>query len=75
MERAQAAGAAPGDSSDDEFYDCSEGEGDAPPPWDRPVGRLKRLDDATLKNGAPLYVPRTQVNSYVMYYSFGRLPV
>ncbi|XP_059049829.1 rab3 GTPase-activating protein catalytic subunit [Achroia grisella] len=50
-----------GTSSDDEFYDCSEGEdGEEQLPWNRPVGRLHRLADATLKSGAPLYVPRTQ---------------
>lgn len=51
-----------GNSSEDEFFDCSEGEGNEDQlPWDRPVGRLNRLGDATLKNGAPLYVPKTQV--------------
>ncbi|KAL4712908.1 hypothetical protein ACJJTC_011978 [Scirpophaga incertulas] len=50
-----------GNSSEDEFYDCSESEStEEQPPWDRPVGRLHRLEDASLKNGAPLYVPRTQ---------------
>lgn len=50
-----------GHSSEEEFFDCSEGEGaEEQPPWDRPVGRLHRLGEATLKNGAPLYVPRTQ---------------
>ncbi|CAG9784198.1 unnamed protein product [Diatraea saccharalis] len=50
-----------GNSSDDEFYDCSDDDGtDDLPPWDKPVGRLHRLDNATLKNGAPLYVPQTQ---------------
>ncbi|XP_026487586.1 rab3 GTPase-activating protein catalytic subunit [Vanessa tameamea] len=52
---------ATGNSSEEEFFDCSDEEGaDDQLPWDRPVGRLKRLDDATLKNGAPLYIPRTQ---------------
>ncbi|XP_063617409.1 rab3 GTPase-activating protein catalytic subunit [Cydia splendana] len=61
IQRSQESGGAPGNSSEDEFYDCSEGEGaDSQLPWDRPVGRLKRLEDATLKNGAPLYIPRTQ---------------
>ncbi|XP_068620791.1 rab3 GTPase-activating protein catalytic subunit [Battus philenor] len=50
-----------GNSSEDEFFDCSESEGgEEQPPWDRPVGRLNRLGNETLKNGAPLYVPRTQ---------------
>ncbi|XP_041980268.1 rab3 GTPase-activating protein catalytic subunit [Aricia agestis] len=50
-----------GNSSEDEFYDCSENEGaEEQLPWDRPVGRLHRLENATLKNGAPLYVPCTQ---------------
>ncbi|XP_049869275.1 rab3 GTPase-activating protein catalytic subunit [Pectinophora gossypiella] len=53
-------GVGAGNSSEDEFYDCSEGEADELPLWDRPVGRLSRLGDATLKNGAPLYIPRTQ---------------
>ncbi|XP_013182913.2 rab3 GTPase-activating protein catalytic subunit [Amyelois transitella] len=48
-------------SSEDEFYDCSEGdEASDQPLWDRPVGRLHRLGEATLKNGSPLYVPLTQ---------------
>lgn len=51
-----------GNSSDEEFFDCSENEEiDDQLPWDRPVGRLHRLEDVTLKNGAPLYIPRTQV--------------
>lgn len=51
-----------GSSSDDEFFDCSDGEGtEEQMLWDRPVGRLYLLEGATLKNGAPLYVPRTQV--------------
>ncbi|XP_053599638.1 rab3 GTPase-activating protein catalytic subunit [Plodia interpunctella] len=50
-----------GNSSEDEFYDCSDGDdAEDQPLWDRPVGRLHRLGEATLKNGAPLYVPRTQ---------------
>ncbi|KPI94634.1 Rab3 GTPase-activating protein catalytic subunit [Papilio xuthus] len=50
-----------GNSSEDEFYDCSESEAvEEPLPWDRPVGRLTRLGNETLKNGAPLFVPRTQ---------------
>lgn len=51
----------PGNSSEDEFFDCSEGENDEHPPWDRPVGRLSRFGDAIMKNGSPLYIPRTQV--------------
>ncbi|KAI5634544.1 rab3 GTPase-activating protein catalytic subunit domain-containing protein [Phthorimaea operculella] len=50
-----------GMSSEDEFFDCeAEGEVEDLPLWDRPVGRLERLGNATLKNGAPLYIPRTQ---------------
>ncbi|CAG9566628.1 unnamed protein product [Danaus chrysippus] len=50
-----------GNSSEEEFFDCSEGEGaEDQLPWDRPVGRLNRLENATLKSGVPLYVPRTQ---------------
>ncbi|CAG4997892.1 unnamed protein product [Parnassius apollo] len=57
----QGNGGVGGNSSEDEFYDCSEGEGgEEQPPWDRPVGRLSRLGNETLKNGAPLYIPRTQ---------------
>ncbi|XP_028155802.1 rab3 GTPase-activating protein catalytic subunit isoform X2 [Ostrinia furnacalis] len=57
----EGSGSFAGNSSEDEFYDCSEGEGgEEQPPWDRPVGRLQRLEDATLKNGTPLYVPCTQ---------------
>lgn len=55
-----------GNSSEDEFFDCSEGEGEETPIWDRPVGRLERLGEAMLKNGAPLYVPRTQVCITIM---------
>lgn len=52
-----------GNSSEEEFFDCSEGEGaEDQLPWDRPVGRLNRLENATLKSGVPLYVPRTQVD-------------
>lgn len=54
-------GSVAGNSSEDEFFDCSEGENDEQLPWDRPVGRLSKFGDATLKNGAPLYIPRTQV--------------
>lgn len=57
----EGTGSIAGNSSDDEFYDCSDGENEDQLPSDRPVGRLQRLADATLKNGAPLYVPRTQV--------------
>lgn len=53
-------GSVAGNSSEDEFFDCSEGENDEQLPWDRPVGRLSKFGDATLKNGAPLYIPRTQ---------------
>ncbi|XP_026757234.2 rab3 GTPase-activating protein catalytic subunit [Galleria mellonella] len=62
IKRAQdGTGSLTGTSSDDEYFDCSEDEdGDEQLPWNRPVGRLHRLGDATLKSGAPLYVPRTQ---------------
>ncbi|CAB3230597.1 unnamed protein product [Arctia plantaginis] len=53
-------GSLAGNSSEDEFFDCSEGENEDQLPWDRPVGRLSRFGDAVMKNGAPLYVPRTQ---------------
>ncbi|CAH2067284.1 unnamed protein product, partial [Iphiclides podalirius] len=57
----QGNGGVGSNSSEEEFFDCSEGEGgEEQPPWDRPVGRLSRLGNETLKNGAPLYVPRTQ---------------
>ncbi|KAJ8729221.1 hypothetical protein PYW08_000802 [Mythimna loreyi] len=56
----EGTGSVPGNSSDDEFFDCSEGENDEQLPWDRPVGRLSRFGDAVMKNGAPLYIPRTQ---------------
>ncbi|XP_039764806.1 rab3 GTPase-activating protein catalytic subunit [Pararge aegeria] len=60
IKRAQE-GSAAGYSSEEEFFDCSEDEGtEEQLPWDRPVGRLNRLDNTTLKNGAPLYIPRTQ---------------
>ncbi|CAH0405010.1 unnamed protein product [Chilo suppressalis] len=51
-----------GNSSEEEFYDCSEDDDaeDTLPPWDRPVGRQHRLENAKLKNGSPLYVPQTQ---------------
>lgn len=63
IKRAQEGSAsALGNSSDEEFFDCTDDEAtDDQLPWDRPVGRLSRLEDATLKNGAPLYIPRTQV--------------
>lgn len=58
----EGRGTVVGNSSDDEFFDCSEDEsGEEHPLWDRPAGRLSRLGEATLKNGTPLYVPRTQV--------------
>ncbi|XP_045767476.1 rab3 GTPase-activating protein catalytic subunit-like isoform X1 [Maniola jurtina] len=61
IKRAQEGSGAAGYSSDEEFFDCSEDEGaEDQLPWDRPVGRLHRLDNITMKNGAPLYVPRTQ---------------
>ncbi|XP_045512075.1 rab3 GTPase-activating protein catalytic subunit isoform X2 [Pieris brassicae] len=52
-----------GNSSEEEFFDCTDDEDNdeqVNEPWNRPAGRLSRLEDATLKNGAPLYVPRTQ---------------
>lgn len=51
-----------GGDSDDEFYDCSEEEGEDEA-CERPAaaGRQERLDDAVMKNGAPLYIPKTQV--------------
>ncbi|XP_030025082.2 rab3 GTPase-activating protein catalytic subunit [Manduca sexta] len=50
-----------GNSSEDEFFDCTDDEdGEEQPLWDRPAGRLNRLGEAMLKNGAPLFVPRTQ---------------
>ncbi|KAG7311267.1 hypothetical protein JYU34_002298 [Plutella xylostella] len=50
-----------GGDSDDEFYDCSEEEGEEET-CERPAaaGRQERLDDAVMKNGAPLYIPKTQ---------------
>ncbi|KAM3964856.1 RAB3 GTPase activating protein subunit 1 [Aphomia sociella] len=62
IKRAQdGTGNVTGTSSEDEFYDCSEEEdGEEHLPWNKPVGRLHRLGDATLKTGAPLYVPQTQ---------------
>lgn len=61
----EGTGSFAGNSSEDEFYDCSEEEGgEDQPPWDRPVGRLQRLENATLKNGTPLYVPCTQVRNF-----------
>lgn len=62
---AEGAANGAGNSSDEEFYDCSEGEGEDQLPWDRPVGRLQRLTDATLKSGTPLYIPRTQVRHFL----------
>ncbi|XP_026726866.1 rab3 GTPase-activating protein catalytic subunit [Trichoplusia ni] len=61
IKRAQEnTGSVAGNSSEDEFFDCSEGENEVHLPWDRPVGRLTRFGDATLKSGSPLYIPRTQ---------------
>ncbi|XP_072937011.1 rab3 GTPase-activating protein catalytic subunit [Epargyreus clarus] len=57
----ESKGSVVANSSDDEFFDCSDEETTEDQlPWDRPVGRLSRLENATLKNGAPLYIPRTQ---------------
>lgn len=66
-----AGGAAHESEEDDEFYDCSADDNDhnndrtgatAPPaPWNRPEGRLSRLDDLRLVGGdEPLYIPVTQ---------------
>ncbi|KAJ0182057.1 hypothetical protein K1T71_002779 [Dendrolimus kikuchii] len=54
-------GSLTGNSSEDEFFDCSDDEViEDQPLWDRPAGRLNKLGDACLKNGEPLYVPKTQ---------------
>ncbi|CAK1544186.1 unnamed protein product [Leptosia nina] len=47
-------------SSEEEFFDCLDDEDADDTAWNRPTGRLSRLENATLKNGAPLYIPKTQ---------------
>ncbi|XP_059618716.1 rab3 GTPase-activating protein catalytic subunit [Phlebotomus argentipes] len=54
------------DDSEDEFFDCANDDEDDEQknrhaPWNKPEGRLSRLDDMTLVDSdEPLYIPITQ---------------
>lgn len=52
------------DESEDEFYDCADEEEKSKThyaPWDKPEGRLSKLNDMKLVEcDEPLYVPITQ---------------